>query len=74
MGIHAAAAVRRRGISRLPAASASLESRFLREQPRAELAAPAWKYTLTVGKKGVSFDTKLPKKQYKTKWIIAEKA
>ena len=40
----------------------------------AELAAPAWKYTLTVGKKGVSFDTKLPKKQYKTKWIIAEKA
>ena len=51
--------------------SASLESRFLREH---ELAAPAWKYTLTVGKKGVSFDTKLPKKQYNTKWIIAEKA
>ena len=24
--------------------------------------------------KGASFDTKLPKKQYKTKWIIAEKA
>ena len=42
----------------------------------AELAAqpPAWKYTLTLGKKGASFDTKLPKKQYKTKWIIAEKA
>ena len=62
MGIHAAAAVRRRGISRLPAA------------PAWNLDSSAWKYTLTLGKKGASFDTKLPKKQYKTKWIIAEKA
>ena len=71
MGIHAAAAVRRRGISRIPAAPAWNLDSSRREH---ELAAPAWKYTLTVGKKGVSFDTKLPKKQYKTKWIIAEKA
>ena len=36
--------------------------------------APTFKYTLTIGKKGESIETKLLKKHYKLKWILAVKA
>ena len=38
-----------------------------------ELAAPQWRFTLQIGKKGDSIETKLPKKHYGTKWLLAEK-
>ena len=38
-----------------------------------ELEAPSFRFTLRKGKKGDGFESKLAKKQYGKKWLLAQK-